>query len=69
MVEIPPDHMSPQCNATQCNPNLYLDYSFIEKGDANQLEAMCHTPQTVLLPPGWDCVAVYFKGQSDIDRI
>ena len=57
-VEIPTGHVSPRRNGVRGNPNLYLDQP-IKKRDANQLEAMFLTPTTVLLPPGFDRVAVY----------
>ena len=38
---------------------IYLLTNQSQKSDASQFEAMSNTPLTVLLPPGWDCVAVY----------
>ena len=46
-------------NASQHKAILtYIYTNQSQKGDASQLEAMCHTSLTVLMPPGWGCVAV-----------
>ena len=47
----------PTIHCNSGNPNLYL-ISQLQNGDDRQLGAMTHSPLTVLLPPGWDCVAV-----------
>ena len=47
----------PECIATEGSPNLF-SHQLFTKCNARQLEAMCHIPQTVTQPPGYDCVAV-----------
>ena len=63
MVEIPNGLVSLQSIADLGHPTLYLNKP-IEKQwcqpKLSQLEAMSHTPLTVLLPPGWDYVTVYW---------
>ena len=50
-MEITTGHVSPQSIATDAIPtNIKINHS--QKCDAIQLEAMSHTPLTVLLPPG-----------------
>ena len=52
--------MSVQSIVTDANFSIptYIQSNQSQKGYASQLGAMSHTPLTVLLPPGWDCVAV-----------
>ena len=45
---------------------IYIQTTQSQKSDASQLEVMSHTPLTVLLPPGWDCVAVYSSHDDEI---
>ena len=52
-----PQSYVPECIATEGSPNLF-SHQLFTKCNARQLEAMCHIPQTVPQPPGYDCVAV-----------
>ena len=47
------------CSVMQAYHPLWLRQSQPQKVDASQLETMCYNPLTVLLPPGFDYVAVY----------
>ena len=52
-----PQSYVPECIATVGSPNVF-SHQLFTKCNASQLEAMCHIPQTVPQPPGYDCVAV-----------
>ena len=54
-AEIPTGYVSPECITTYGLFSLYLAN---HKCGASQMEIMFYVPLTVLLPPGWDCVAV-----------
>ena len=50
-MEIPSSYMIPQSIATKVIP-AYIEMNQSQRGDASQLEAVSHTPLTVLMPPG-----------------
>ena len=58
--EIPTSHMIPLFIVTRAIPT-YIQTNQSQKGDAGLFEEMSHTPLTVPLPPGRDCVAVYIS--------
>ena len=59
--------MSPQSIAIEAITS-YISANQSQKGDVIQMEAIFHITLTVLLPPGFDRVTVYWFGESDAAR-
>ena len=60
MVEIPNGHLDPQSIVTEAIP------TWIQTNQSQNIDArppMSHTPLTILMPLGWDCVSVYLFAQ------
>ena len=56
-MEILTSHGSPEDIATETFPN-YIWINQSQKGDASQLENMCHIPLTAQQPPRKDSITV-----------
>ena len=67
MMEIPNGHVSLKYFVAEATPTYIYTHRSL-KGGASQFEAVTHIPLTILLPPGWDCVAVYHAPHGPLAR-